>query len=238
METMPPVIAHPPLPAVADLSPYELDLAPAAGALSRRSRRDADRDRARILETAREVFAVYGLDVTLEDIARFGGLSVRTVRRAFPSRELLVETLFDQALTELAVAAEEAAEHADPLLGFLGFLSESAQVQARNSGLRMLLQGETTGPQAAETARTRLLPGLTRLVERARESGVVPNEMRPTDLPALQFVLGNMTEYAENVEPELWQRYLAILLDGLQMTAADCGPDALLPPGRPALPPS
>ncbi|GAA3397975.1 TetR/AcrR family transcriptional regulator [Cryptosporangium minutisporangium] len=234
METMPPVVARSPLSAVADLPQYELDLAPTIGVLTRRAQRDADRDRARILETAREVFAVYGLDVTLDDIARFGGLSVRTVRRAFPTRELLVETLFDQALTDLASAAEEAAEHPDPLLGFLGFLSESAQVQERNSGLRMLLQGESTAPRAVETARTRLLPGLTRLVERARESGVVPAEMQPTDLPALQFVLGNMTEYAENVEPELWQRYLAILLDGLQTTAAGCGLDAL-PGGRLAL---
>jgi len=234
METMPPVITRIPLPAVADLPPYELDAAPATGALTRRSQRDADRDRARILETAREVFAVYGLDVTLEDIAKFGGLSVGTVRRAFPSREQLIETLFEQALNDLASAAESAVEHSDPLLGFLGFLSESAQMQDRNSGLRMLLQGESTGTQAAETARTRLLPGLTKLVERARESGVAPDEMRPSDLPALQFVLNNMTEYAENVEPELWQRYLAILLDGLQTTSADCGP-AALPGARLAL---
>ncbi|GAA0224729.1 TetR/AcrR family transcriptional regulator [Cryptosporangium japonicum] len=224
METVPPVIAHPLLPAV----PL------ASGTLVRRTQRDADRDRARIMETAREVFAVYGLDVTLEDIASFGGLSIRTVRRAFPTRDELIEVLFEQALGDLAAAAEKAAEHPDALLGFLGFLSESAQMQERNSGLRMLLQGESTGTQAAETARTRLLPGLTRLVERARESGVVPVEMQPSDLPALQFVLGNMSEYAENVEPELWQRYLAILLDGLQLPSVDCGPGAL-PGGRLAL---
>jgi AcrR family transcriptional regulator len=231
---MPPVIARRPLSAVANLPWYELDAVPTPGTVARRSRRDADRDRGRILETAREVFAVYGLDVTLEDIAKFGGLSVRTVRRAFPSREQLIETLFEQALNDLASAAEDAVEHPDPLLGFLGFLSESAQMQARNSGLRMLLQGEATGTQAAETARTRLLPGLTRLVERARESGLVHDTMRPSDLPALQFVLNNLTEYAENIEPELWQRYLAILLDGLQSTSADCGP-AALPGGRLAL---
>ena len=222
METMPPVVAHPALPPVPDLA--------FSGTLVRRTQRHADRDRIRVLETARQVFAVYGLDVTLEDIASFAGLSVRTVRRAFPTRDELIETLFEQALGELATAAEDAAEHADPLLGFLGFLGESAQMQERNSGLRMLLQGESTGTQAAETARTRLLPGLTRLVERARESGVVPEEMQPTDLPALQFVLANLSEYAENVEPELWQRYLAILLDGLQTTSLGCGPDGL--PGR------
>src|SRR5689334_2454342 len=111
METVPPVVAHP-LPAT-------LDLTPISGALIRRTQRDADRDRARILETAREVFAVYGLDVSLEDIAGFGGLSIRTVRRAFPTRDELVETLFEQALSDLATAAEAAAEHPDALLGFL-----------------------------------------------------------------------------------------------------------------------
>jgi AcrR family transcriptional regulator len=231
METIPPVIPYYPLPAAAEAVPdrHALDANPVQSPTARQSRRDADRDRQRILETAQEVLAVYGLDVTLEDIARFAGLSLRTVRRCFATRDALIHTLFDRALTELAQAAEDAAEHPDPLLGFLGFLTESAQTQARNCGLRTLLLSETTGPLAAEQARARLMPGLTKLVERARENGVVPAEMEPADLPTLQFVLSNVTEYAENIEPELWQRYLAILLDGLQVpphAALDCAPAA------------
>ncbi|MFI5956236.1 TetR/AcrR family transcriptional regulator [Cryptosporangium sp. NPDC051539] len=228
METAPPVTTVPyppqssyPVPATSS------DVGLASGPSARRTRRDADRDRSRIEETAREVFAVYGLDVTLEDIARFAGLSVRTVRRAFPNPDELIESLFQQALTELADAAEAATEHADPLLGFLDFLSESGRVQSRNSGLRMLLQGESTSERAAATAEARLLPALNRLVDRARASEVVPSQMGPADLPALQFVMSNLNEYAENVEPELWQRYLAILLDGLQSEPLDC--DLALP---------
>ncbi|TQS45966.1 TetR/AcrR family transcriptional regulator [Cryptosporangium phraense] len=222
METAPPVS-----PAPYALQP--IALVPATSA--RQTRREADRDRSRILETAREVFAVYGLDVTLADIASFAGLSVQTVQRAFPSRDGLIESLFDEALTELADAADTATEHPDPLLGFLDFLSESGRVQSRNSGLRMLLQGESTSERAAATAEARLLPALNRLVERARASEVVPSQMSPADLPALQFVMSNLNEYAENVEPELWQRYLAILLDGLQSEPLDC--DLALPGSGP-----
>ena len=49
-------------------------------------RRDAERNRARILAAARELFAERGLDVTMDEIARHAGVGVGTVYRRFPER--------------------------------------------------------------------------------------------------------------------------------------------------------
>ena len=51
----------------------------------RRPRADAVRNRARIVETAREVFAVRGADASLEEIARGAGVGIGTLYRHFPT---------------------------------------------------------------------------------------------------------------------------------------------------------
>ena len=50
-------------------------------------RADAERNRQRIIDAARELFAERGLDVTLNDIARHAGVGVGTVYRRFPDKE-------------------------------------------------------------------------------------------------------------------------------------------------------
>ncbi len=54
-------------------------------------RRDAERNRVRILAAARELFAARGLGVTLNDIAHHAGVGVGTVYRRFPDRSELIE---------------------------------------------------------------------------------------------------------------------------------------------------
>ena len=58
-------------------------------------RKDAERNRRRILDAAREVFAERGLDAGLDHIARHAGLGVGTVYRRFPDKERLIEALFE-----------------------------------------------------------------------------------------------------------------------------------------------
>jgi tetracycline repressor-like protein len=56
---------------------------------ARSLRRDAERNRQRILRAAAEVFNVYGLQTTLDDVARHAGVGVGTVYRRFPNKEAL-----------------------------------------------------------------------------------------------------------------------------------------------------
>ena len=71
-------------------------------------RRDAERNRQRILDAARELFTERGLAVTLNDIAHHAGVGVGTVYRRFPDRVQLIEALFEQRLEQIRELAEAA----------------------------------------------------------------------------------------------------------------------------------
>src|SRR2546421_7082687 len=64
------------------------------GSGARPLRRDAERNRQRILTAAAEVFNERGLEVSLDEIARHAGVGVGTVYRRFRTQEGVIEALF------------------------------------------------------------------------------------------------------------------------------------------------
>ena len=101
-------------------------------------RRDAARNRERILQAAGEVFATRGLEVTLDDIAHCAGVGVGTVYRRFHDKEELIDALFDDRMDALLTVAEEALAADDPWLGLepgLGARDALASVPARECEL-------------------------------------------------------------------------------------------------------
>lgn len=57
---------------------------------------------------------------------------------------------------------------------------------------------------------------MTLLVERAQTAGQLRSDLRPTDIPFILFVLAEAAQFARRVSPEIWRRYLALILDGLR----------------------
>ena len=67
--------------------------------------------------------------------------------------------------------------------------------------------------------REELEAGLTRVlieVERARADGYLRPDVEATDMPILGLLAGTVSEWAGHVDPELWRRYVALLLDGMR----------------------
>src|ERR1700730_11019246 len=98
-------------------------------------RKDAERNRQRILEAARELFTERGLGVTLNDIAHHAGCGVGTVYRRFPDKEQLIDALFKDRVSEMVVVAEEALANPDPWEGLRQFLEDAIELQARSQAL-------------------------------------------------------------------------------------------------------
>jgi len=191
------------------------DLAQCAGP-ARPLRRDAQRNRQRILKAASEVFTERGLDVTLDEVARHAGVGVGTVYRRFRTKEDLVEALFVDRIDEVAALAEEAAKAPDPWCGLACFMEQAATKLAGDLGLRQLMMFATYGGDRIWYARQRNAPLVTRLVERAQAAGQLRSDLRPTDIPFLLFVLTEAAQLARHVSPEIWRRYLTLVLDGLR----------------------
>ena len=72
---------------------------------ARRPRADGQRNRERLIETAKSAFTVLGTDVSLEEIARRAGVGIGTLYRHFPSRDAIVEAVYRREVQNLADAA-------------------------------------------------------------------------------------------------------------------------------------
>ena len=179
-------------------------------------RRDAERNRQRILKAALEVFTERGLDVSLDEVARHAGVGVGTVYRRFGTKEDLVEALFVNRIEEVAALAEEATRAADPWSGLACFMEQAATILAEDTGLRQMLMFATYGGDRVRYARQRNAPLVTKLVERAQAAGQLRSDLRPTDIPFIVFVLTDAAQFARRVNPDIWRRYLTLILDGLR----------------------
>ncbi len=179
-------------------------------------RRDAERNRQRILKAASEVFNERGLEVSLDEIARYAGVGVGTVYRRFRTKEELVEALFVDRIDSIAALAADALAAPDPWSGLVSFMEQMAEMMAGDLGLRQMLMFATYGQDRVAYARQRNAPLVQRLVERAQAAGQLRTDLRQTDIPFIVFLLAEATQLAHSACPGIWRRYLTLILDGLR----------------------
>ena len=81
----------------------------------RKPRTDAQRNRERILEVAKEAFTREGAEASLDDIARQAAIGPGTLYRHFPSRDALIEAVYQSEVEKIAAAGRKLAEQKPPL---------------------------------------------------------------------------------------------------------------------------
>ena len=179
-------------------------------------RRDAERNRRRIIEAARELCATRGLEATLNEVAHHANLGVGTVYRRFPTKEALFEAIFEDGVDQLVALAETALEAENSWDGFAWFVQQMTESTATDRGLREVAFSRACCGGRVDAGRTRLDPVVTKLVERAQRDGYLRPEIRSTDAPLLGLMAGAVSEYSDGRSPDLWRRYVAILLQGMR----------------------
>ena len=186
------------------------------GAGDRPLRRDAERNRQRILAAAADLLSERGLDATLDDVARAAGVGVGTVYRRFPDKEALIEELFRDRIDAMVAMAEQALTDPDPWQALVSYLEMATEMMAANIGLRQLLMFATYGKDRVCYARDQMRPVVSKLVERAQASGDLRPDFDATDMKLIAYMLASAAEYAATTRPEVWRRYLTMLIDGLR----------------------
>ncbi|MEO3964653.1 TetR/AcrR family transcriptional regulator, partial [Mycolicibacterium smegmatis] len=197
-------------------------------------RKDAERNRKRVLEAARELFAAKGLEPNLNDVARHAGVGVGTVYRRFATKEELLEAIFEDAMNQLTDLAEEALRKSDSWQGFAWFVEQQCQLTVTDRGLREIAFSKCYGGDRVKAAQDRLSVVTTELVERAQRDGHLRPGVSATDLPLLALLAGTVTEFAGHVDADLWRRYTSILLEGMRHHPGQ-EPVAVFALDRPAL---
>jgi AcrR family transcriptional regulator len=190
-----------------------------------RQRADARRNRKRIIEASRDLFAEHGFDAQVDDIARAAGVGVGTVYRHFPNKCDLLEALIQERFEGLADATREGIANPDPWQGFEGLMRYSAEVMARDRALSeaMFERPEMMRAGAEGVGMPELLE---ELIVRARRQGTLRDDMIWQDVPGLICGMGRALNQGVIGPHEMsWERYLAILLDGLRAPGANPLPD-------------
>jgi AcrR family transcriptional regulator len=191
-------------------------------------RKDAARNRERLIAAGRDLFAQRGLDATLNDVAHHAGVGVGTAYRRFTNKEELIEAIWRQQVDELEAILHEALATPDPWDGLVLYLEHSLAVQARDRGMAQLLSGRRIRQERHDWQRDRLAPLVNQVADRAREAGVLRGDVTGTDLIFLQIALtaisGTVQDGAvpdgRSDAGELYRRYLWIVLDGLRASAS------------------
>jgi AcrR family transcriptional regulator len=209
-----------------------LEADPPAAETSRPLRRDAERNRRRILAAARVLFAKHGVDVGLEDVARRAGVGVGTVYRRFPDRRALIDELLEEKVAAIEALAVEGLADDDPWRGFTGFLERSQELHAADRALTDALLAPRCEGERIAAARARIDPLVAELVARARACGALRPDFTPGDYPLLVEMIAAVTRAAGDRDPDLWRRFTRLLIDGLATSRpapSDLGAGALAP---------
>ena len=158
---------------------------PAAHGSDRALRADARRNRERVLQTARQLFATQGLGVSLDEIARRAGVGPGTVHRHFPAKEALYLAVATDMLRQLVAEAEVLAATDDPAAVFT-LLSRMMATGAENAAVKSALAAaEFDLRDAAPDVAADLTRHVTDLLRRAHAAGAVRHDLTADELMAL-----------------------------------------------------
>jgi AcrR family transcriptional regulator len=149
----------------------------------RKPRTDAQRNRERILEVAKEAFTRFGADASLDDIAKQAGVGAGTLYRHFPTRDALIEAVYRSEVEKLAAAEGKFTETMPPVEALrawmLLFVDHIAAKQIIAPALNSLVGGPS---KLFEGSRGLVQGAIDALVKRAIESGDIRPDLVPFDL--------------------------------------------------------
>jgi AcrR family transcriptional regulator len=179
-------------------------------------RSDARRNHERLVGAARELFATVGVEVSIDEITKRAGVGTGTLYRHFATKEELIDAVLEDAFSEYLGVARTALEAPDGWSGLSYFFEHALALHAANHGLKDVVATRAHGLRRAASMRRRMRPLITRLVERAQEQGTLRADFAADDVSLLLWGGHGVIECSQGVAPEIWRRYLRLLLDGLR----------------------
>ncbi|ROO87536.1 TetR family transcriptional regulator [Actinocorallia herbida] len=173
----------------------------------RAPRRDAVRNRARLLDAARKTFAEHGLDVPLEEVARTAGVSRTTLYRNFATREELAATVFEDNVAWIEERAAELTGRPSAVVQLFDFVLD---LQFAHGGIAHMLS--QAGASWFSSLAGRTAAAFVPLLEAGRAEGVVRPDVFVCDvILAYQMAEGAMHDAEGDAGEENRKRIRAML---------------------------
>jgi AcrR family transcriptional regulator len=149
----------------------------------RKPRADAQRNRERILEIAKEAFTRSGANISLDDVARQAGIGPGTLYRHFPTRDALLEAVYRTEVEKLAAAEREFSETMPPIEALRAWMLLFVDYIATKQIIAPALNTLVGGPcKVFEASGVQIIGAINSLVKRAIKSGDIRPDLDPLDL--------------------------------------------------------
>jgi len=182
----------------------------------RRLRRDAARNRERIIYAAREVFREQGLGAPIEEVARRAGVGIATLYRRFPTRPELITCAFAAKMQDYADATEEALAFDDPWEGFCWYVERLCGMQAGDHGFTDVLTMTFPSAPGFEEVRDRTFLPFRELTKRAKKAGRQRRDFSTEDFPLILMANAGVIAATGAAAPDAWRRVVHLILQGLE----------------------
>ncbi|OBA66796.1 TetR family transcriptional regulator [Nocardia sp. 852002-20019_SCH5090214] len=181
----------------------------------RKTRADAARNRDRLLEAARELFAEKGSQVQLPDVARAAGVGVGTVYRHFPTLAELVDAAAEQRFAQIEnYARTECLTHAGAGEGLRRYLMHVGELLSADRGLSAAVEAarRSPGSEPRGMSRARLEAVVGEIIAGDREAGALRQDCTAADA---YLLVGAISATIRTGSGD-WRRLLDLMLDGLR----------------------
>nr|WP_042377218.1 TetR/AcrR family transcriptional regulator [Streptacidiphilus melanogenes] len=178
-------------------------------------RADAARNRARVLQIAREQLAAGDSSLQLNAIARLAGVGVGTVYRHFPTRHALVEALSVERFAQLVDEARAAAAEADALTGLHRLLTYALARSLDDPEFAAVLEASRDAEEQTAALKAELDQAVAGLLDRARETGAIRGDIEADDVRRLLCGIEHAVRVGDS-DPLRIGVYLSVLLEGLR----------------------
>ena len=176
--------------------------------IRRKPRTDAQRNRERILEVAKEAFTRRGANASLDDIAKEAGVGAGTLYRHFPTRDALIEAVYRTEVEKLAAAERKFSDAMPPIEALRAWMLLFVDYIATKQIIAPVLNTFVGDPSKLyEGSRTHIQGAIDGLVKRAIKSGDMRKDLEPFDL--LRALIG-VSHVASSPD---WQQSAKRLVD-------------------------
>jgi AcrR family transcriptional regulator len=174
----------------------------------RKPRADAQRNRERILEVAKQEFTRSGANASLEEIAKKAGVGPGTLYRHFPAREELLVAVYRSEMEKLAAAERTFAGTMTPVEALRAWLLLFVDAVETKHIIAPVLNTLVGDPKKVfESSYAQIHEALRALVKRAIKSGDIRKDLDPIDLLRALVGVANVS-----ASPD-WQQSARRLVD-------------------------
>jgi len=179
----------------------------------RKPRADAQRNRERILEVAKQAFTRSGANISLDDVARQARIGAGTLYRHFPTRDALLQAVYRAEVEKLASAQRGLSESLPPIEALRAWMLLFVDYIATKQIIAPALNTLVGKPSRLFDASGDMIKAaIHALVERAIANGDIRSDLDPLDLLRALIGVSNVASAPDWAQSA--KRLVQILISG------------------------